>query len=110
MAPRYNQLRYLQMWEVEGNSALEDRRNLWKGNCILFVFSYKQTYMQVHRQRDKMGGRFDTSGYEEMTGVEEETSVHVGLITNMEIGDLTSFTSNLLSSPDGLKIISVLYN
>ncbi|GFO06742.1 hypothetical protein PoB_003324700 [Plakobranchus ocellatus] len=58
-------------------------------------------YMQVYRQRDKMGGRFDTSGYEEMTGVEEETSVHVGLITNMEIGDLTNFTSNLLSSPHG---------
>ncbi|GFN79586.1 hypothetical protein PoB_000609200 [Plakobranchus ocellatus] len=57
-------------------------------------------YMQVHRQRDKMGGRFDTSGYEEMIEVEEETSVHVGLITNMEIGDLTNFTSNL-SLPDG---------
>ncbi|GFN88681.1 hypothetical protein PoB_001518700 [Plakobranchus ocellatus] len=92
MAPRFNQSRYLRMWEVEGNSALEDRRNLWKGNCILFVFSYKQAYMQVHRQRDKMGGRFDTSVYEEMTVVKEETSVHVGLIINMEIGDLTIFT------------------
>ncbi|GFO22964.1 hypothetical protein PoB_004946900 [Plakobranchus ocellatus] len=102
MAPRFNQLKYLQMWEVEGNSALEDKRDLWKGNCILFVFSYKQAYMQVHRQRDKMGGRFNTAEYEEMIEVEEETSVHVSLIINMEIGDMTNFTSNLLSSPDGL--------